>query len=142
MTGDDAGSTGDGARTTYTVGDELPTRSHTVTRQDIARYGGASGDFNRPHVDEPFAIEAGFDSVIAMGMLTAGFGGSAAHEWFGVDALRSYTVRFEDVVYPGEELTVCGSIVDRDGDVVVAEVTVVTAAGKEVLSGTVEALRT
>ena len=80
------------------------TRSLALTRQDIARYSGASGDFNRPHVDEPFAEQAGYDSVIVMGMLPAGIAGSMIQDWLGRDTIRSFEVRFEGVVYPGDEL--------------------------------------
>ena len=30
-----------------------------LSRQDIARYGGVSGDVNLIHVDEPYALAAG-----------------------------------------------------------------------------------
>lgn len=124
----------------YSVGDAAPERTVTITRQDIARYAGASGDFNLPHVDEEFATEdAGYDSVIAMGMLTGGIAGGVVHDWFGVDALRSFDIRFEDVVYPGDEITVTGTIVDREDDVIEATVEATDASGRRVLSGSATA---
>ena len=36
-----------------------------ITRTDIVRYAGASGDLNPIHHDEGFATSAGFPSVLA-----------------------------------------------------------------------------
>lgn len=125
---------------TYAVGDTAPSLTKTVTRADIARYAGASGDFNRPHVDPEFATEeAGYDSVIAMGMLTGGLAGTVAHEWFGTNALRRFETRFEDVVVPGDEVTVTGEIVAVDGSTVEATLEATTADGRTALTGRITA---
>ena len=39
------------------VGTELPVQSSTVTRADLVRYAGASGDFNVIHWNERVATE-------------------------------------------------------------------------------------
>ena len=43
-----------------------------ITRTDIVRYAGASGDFNPIHWNEEFAKSAGYPGVFAQGMFTAG----------------------------------------------------------------------
>ena len=49
-----------------------------LTRTQIVRYAGASGDFNPLHTDERYAVEVGgLRSVMAHGMLTAGLRTSA-----------------------------------------------------------------
>ena len=40
-------------------GDEAPVVTHELTRTDLVRYAGASGDFNPMHHDEVKAKEAG-----------------------------------------------------------------------------------
>lgn len=124
----------------YAVGDTASPLTTTVTRPDIARYAGASGDFNRAHVDPEFATEeAGYESVIAMGMLTGGLAGTVVHEWFGADSLRTFEIRFEDVVVPGDRVTIDGQVVEVDGSTVTATLDAGTADGRTVLTGRVTA---
>ena len=54
------------------VGDEAPVISHTLTRTDLVRYAGASGDFNPMHTDEVLAVAAGQPSVFGHGMFSMG----------------------------------------------------------------------
>lgn len=92
------------------VGDEGPTVTTEITRQDIVRYAGASGDFNPIHYDEPLAKEKGNPGVFAQGMLSAGFASRAIREWFGLRTLESYQTRFESRVWPGDTLTAAATV--------------------------------
>ena len=65
------------------VGDELPPLSVRVTRADLVRYAGASGDFNPIHWNERFAREVGLPGVIAHGMLTMGLAARIVTDWAG-----------------------------------------------------------
>jgi len=76
-----------------------------LTRADIARYAGASGDFNPIHIDEAFAKSAGFPSVFAMGMLTSGHLSRMITGWFGVGNTLRFSTRFTGRVWPGDRLT-------------------------------------
>lgn len=59
------------------VGDSMPSyTSKPITRAQLARYAGASGDFNPLHTDETFARAIGLDSVIAHGMFISHCGRS------------------------------------------------------------------
>ena len=42
-----------------------------ISRTDIVRYQGASGDFQPIHHDEPFAKEAGYEAPLVVGMYPA-----------------------------------------------------------------------
>jgi acyl dehydratase len=75
-----------------------------VTRTDIVRYAGASGDFLPLHHDEEAAKAAGFPSVFAMGMLSAGLLAASATNLLGTDAVRRYRIRFREQVWPGDVL--------------------------------------
>jgi acyl dehydratase len=81
-----------------------------ITRTDIVRYAGASGDFNPIHHDEPFAQSAGLPSVMAHGMLSAGLLASFVTRWFGAGSVRRYKVRFRERVWPGDVLTAEGRV--------------------------------
>ncbi|KRA24704.1 hypothetical protein ASD65_09955 [Microbacterium sp. Root61] len=77
-----------------------------LTRTDLVRYAGAGGDFNPIHHDEIFARSAGYPSVIAHGLLTAGIAGGALAEAVGPLRLRRFAVRYSGQVFPGDTLTV------------------------------------
>ncbi|MFB6172816.1 MAG: MaoC family dehydratase [Haloarculaceae archaeon] len=110
-----------------------------LQRPDFVKYAGASGDFNPIHYDEPHAKEAGYDSVFAQGMLTAGIASHMVTDWFGLANVTGFDVRFEAQVWPGDTVTARGEITDveRDGDVarVEADVVVENQDGEVVLSG-------
>ncbi|MGV9977873.1 MaoC family dehydratase [Micromonospora wenchangensis] len=99
---------------------ELSTRTFRVTRADLVRYAGASGDFNPIHWSDRTATKVGLPGVIAHGMFTMALVGRAVTEWAGApDAVVEFGVRFtRPVVVPdddeGAEITV---------DAVVKEVT-------------------
>lgn len=76
-----------------------------LTRSDLVRYAGASGDFNPLHHDHEFAARAGLPDVMAHGMLSAGLLASALTFWFGEGSVRRYKVRFHSPVWPGDVLT-------------------------------------
>jgi acyl dehydratase len=82
-----------------------------VSRTDLVRYAGASGDFNPIHHDEGFARAAGLPSVMAHGMFSAGLLASFVTRWFGPGSVRRYKVRFRDRVWPGDVLEARGSVV-------------------------------
>lgn len=86
-------------------GDEAPEKSHELTRPDLVKYAGASGDFNPMHTDEVAAKEAGLPSVFGHGMFTAGMLATALTDYVGIGNLKSYKVRFTKQTWPGERLT-------------------------------------
>ena len=71
---------------------------------DLVRYAGASNDFNPLHYDPAFARSAGQPTIIAHGMLSAGFLASFLTGWFGPDSVHRLKVRFGDPVRPGDTL--------------------------------------
>ena len=87
------------------VGDEAPVRTHKLTRSDLVRYAGASGDFNPMHTDEVTAKAAGLPSVFGHGMFTMGLLGKALTDYVGAGNLKLYRVRFTKQTWPGETLT-------------------------------------
>ncbi len=87
------------------VGTELPAQTFAITRADLVRYAGASGDFNVIHWNERVATEVGLPNVIAHGMLTMALAGRVVTDWIGdPGALLEYGVRFtRPVVVPDDD---------------------------------------
>src|SRR3954462_4153567 len=104
------------AGTTFEPGSRLETQEFRVTRADLVRYAGASGDFNPIHRSDRVATSVGLPGVIAHGMFTMALGGGAVPAWTGAPAaLVGYQVRFgRPVVVPdddeGAEVTVRGTV--------------------------------
>jgi acyl dehydratase len=102
--------------TEVVVGTELPEQVFRITRADLVRYAGASGDFNPIHWNERVAVEVGLPGVIAHGMFTMALAGRLITAWTGdPGALVEYQVRFgRPVVVPdddrGAEVTARGRV--------------------------------
>lgn len=80
---------------TFDVGAELPPLTITLSRTDVVRYAGASGDFNPIHWSDRVAQQVGLPGVVAHGMLTMALAGRLVTGWLGdPGAIRSYSVRF------------------------------------------------
>ncbi|MBW3665702.1 MAG: dehydratase [Actinobacteria bacterium] len=124
-------------------GDTAPAVTHTLTRTDLVRYAGASGDFNPMHHDEVKAKEAGQPSVFGHGMLSMGIVGRALTDWVGPGALRRYKVRFKAQTWPGDELTTRVVVTgkrEQDGECLVdLECALVNGDGDEVVVGSATA---
>ncbi|MGB2568466.1 MaoC family dehydratase [Micromonospora citrea] len=84
---------------------ELPTQTFRVTRADLIRYAGASGDFNPIHWSDRTATKVGLPGVIAHGMFTMALVGRAVTAWAGApDAVVDFGVRFtRPVVVPDDD---------------------------------------
>ena len=127
------------------TGDELPEQTYAVTRADLVRYAGASGDFNPLHTDEVFTTKiAGYPSVFAHGMLTMGLTGTLLTDALGNGTLRTFGVRFRSQVWPGDTLTATATVTEvtrsEDGTLVSVDVETVNQKGEVVVSGTATAV--
>jgi acyl dehydratase len=122
------------------LGTELPEQVFRVTRADLVRYAGASGDFNPIHWSDRVATSVGLPGVIAHGMFTMALAGRAVTAWAGdPGALVEYQVRFgRPVVVPdddtGAEVTVRGVVAALLEDGRVRVDLTVTSGGEKVLS--------
>jgi acyl dehydratase len=97
-------------------GTELPPLSLRVTRADLVRYAGASGDFNPIHWNDRVATSVGLPGVIAHGMLTMALAGRLVTQWTGDPAaVRSYGVRFTRPVVVSDDDE--GALVELSGSV-------------------------
>lgn len=93
------------ALTSVAIGDALPGLTYTVTRKQLVKYAGASGDFNAIHWNGRVARDVGLPDVIAHGMFTMASAGRIVTDWVGDPGLvKQYEVRFtRPVVVPDDE---------------------------------------
>ena len=102
----------------FRVGQAAPQLRHVLTRTDLVRYAGASGDYNPMHHDEVLAVAAGQPSVFGHGMLSMGFLATAITDFVGIGRVVDYAVRFSRQTWPGEELVtsvVVTAVRDEEG---------------------------
>ncbi|MBA3021635.1 MaoC/PaaZ C-terminal domain-containing protein [Propionicimonas sp.] len=111
------------------VGQSLGGFTATFTRESLARYAGASGDFNPIHYNDAAATALGLPGVIAHGMLTMGTALRVVTDWAGDPArVLSYYVRFTKPV-----------VVPASGGVEVRFSATVTAISDQVATISIEA---
>ena len=84
-----------------------------LTRTDLVRYQGASGDMNPIHHDEPFAPDAGYPAPLVVGMFPAGVLNTWATNWLGPENIRRTRVRWRAQVWPGDTLTFGGTVTNK-----------------------------
>jgi acyl dehydratase len=113
------------------VGTVLAEREFQVTRADLVRYAGASGDFNPIHWSDRIAKDVGLPTVIGHGMLTMALAARLLTDWAGdPGAVVEYGSRFaRPVVVPddadGVTVTVSGVVTEvRDDGLLGVELTV------------------
>ena len=113
-----------------------PTQVFTVTRADLKRYAGASGDHNPIHQDENVATSVGLPGVIAHGMYTMALAARAVATWFPEAEVVSFGCKFTNpVVVPadgGVEVEVAGEAKEGDDGLTTVSLTV-TCDGQKVL---------
>lgn len=121
-----------------TEGTELPTRRYRVTRADLVRYAGASGDRNPIHWSDRVAGSVGLPGVIAHGMFTLALAARAVDSWAGAPGrVRDLGAKFtRPVVVPdddeGAEIVVAGTV-KKVSDGLVTVALTVTCGGEKVL---------
>jgi len=95
-------------------GDSLPSMTKDpITKVQLVRYAGASGDFNPIHTDDEAAQKTGLKGVIAHGPLVMGFLGQAITRWTPKHTLKRIKVRFIGMSYPGDRITVDATVTKK-----------------------------
>jgi acyl dehydratase len=121
-------------------GTAIEPRAYRVTRLDLVKYCGASGDFNIIHWNERVARSVGLPTVIAHGMYTMAQAGKFVTEWAGdPGAVTDFGVRFSAMVGvpdddEGAAIEVSGKVLAKLDDNKVTVEIVATADGTKVLT--------
>ncbi len=85
-------------------------RKPPITKVQLVKYAGASGDYNLIHTDDETARWVGLEGVIAHGMLSMAFLGEYLCWLAGPESVRRLSVRFVEMVRPGDTLTCRGRV--------------------------------
>jgi acyl dehydratase len=128
------------------LGDSLPSLTkEPITKVQLVRYAGASGDFNPLHTDDSVAQKAGLKGVIAQGLLIMGFIGQAISRWVRPKELKRFKVRFAGMTYPGDVITVKAEVKEKtetdDGLRIICNTIAEDQNGEVKVSGEFEALQ-
>lgn len=123
---------------TFEKGQALPPQTFRVTRGDLVRYAGASGDFNPIHWSDRVATSVGLPGVIAHGMYTLALAARAVEAWApGHDVLEFGAKFTKPVVVPddddGVEVQAAATVKDVADDGRVTLALEVTCGGEKVL---------
>lgn len=124
------------------IGDEIPALSkRAVDEIQLARYAGASGDFNPLHYVDAVGKMAGQGGVIAHGMLIMGFVGQAVTDWIPNRYLKKLKARFVNPTRPGNKITITGKVIDKkiEDRLIVCQVEAKDQNGQIKVSGIFEA---
>ncbi|HZP27973.1 MAG TPA: MaoC family dehydratase [Acidimicrobiia bacterium] len=101
------------------VGDELPPLAIPLTRTLIVATAIASRDYQDVHHDPGLATERGSPDIFMNILTTNGFVGRYVTDWAGPDALlKSVRIRLGAPNYPGDTMTMTGTVTGKDGAVV------------------------
>ena len=99
----------DVAPPSWQAGDELPALTlEPVTRLQLIKYAGASGDFNPIHTIDEAAAQAGLPGVIQHGMRTMAALGLLFSPYLDRGVITRFETRFTGLVCVGDVLTVGG----------------------------------
>ena len=100
-------------RPAWKVGDELEVQTlPPITRLQLIKYAGASGDFNPIHTIDAAAEEAGLPGIIAHGMLTLATMGLLFSPYLEDGYVKELKARFSGMVFLGDELSIGGRVLD------------------------------
>ena len=106
-------SQGTSSRPAWKVGDELEVQTlPPITRLQLIKYAGASGDFNPIHTIDAAAEEAGLPGIIAHGMLTLATMGLLFSPYLEDGYVKELKARFSGMVFLGDELSIGGRVLD------------------------------
>ena len=125
---------------TLTKGDVVAEESFHLTRDNLVRYAGASGDFNPIHYRDDVAVSVGLPGVLAHGMLTMGLAVQPVSNWVGDPArIVDYQVRFTRPVLvdgsTGADVTVTATVGALEDETQVARIDLTVKYNDETVLG-------
>ena len=123
-----------------TKGDVVAEESFHLTRDNLVRYAGASGDFNPIHYRDDVAVSVGLPGVLAHGMLTMGFAVQPVSNWVGDPArIVDYQVRFTRPVLvdgaTGADVTVTATVGALEDETKIARIDLTAKFNDETVLG-------
>jgi acyl dehydratase len=108
-----------------------------VSRIDLIKYAGASGDFNPIHTIDEEATKAGLPGIIAHGMWTMGNLAKLFTPYYKEGFVKDYSIRFKGMVFLNDVIKLKATLKEVNGPGLRFEVQAVNQNGSEVLKGEV-----
>lgn len=108
-----------------------------VSRIDLIKYAGASGDFNPIHTIDEEAENAGLPGIIAHGMWTMGNLAKLFTPYFEDGFIQDYSIRFKGMVFLNDVITLKASLKEGLDRKLRFQVQAVNQNGNDVLKGEV-----
>jgi acyl dehydratase len=119
------------------VGEQLPSLDVPLTRTLIVATAIASRDYQDVHHDPGLAQERGSKDIFMNILTTNGFVGRFITDWAGPDAvIKKVAIRLGAPNYPGDTMTLTGTVTKVDGGRVEVDVKGANSIGDHV-TGTV-----
>lgn len=108
-----------------------------VSRLDLIKYAGASGDYNPIHTIDEEAKKAGLPGIIAHGMWTMGNLAKLFTSHYEEGFIQDYSIRFNGMVFLNDILTLKATLKEKTENKLRFNVLAVNQDGKEVIKGEV-----
>jgi acyl dehydratase len=108
-----------------------------VSRIDLIKYAGASGDFNPIHTIDEEAKKAGLPGIIAHGMWTMGNLAKLFTPYYEEGYVKDYSIRFKNMVFLNDVISLQASLKEVNEPNLRFQVQAVNQNGNEVLKGEV-----
>ena len=120
------------------VGGTLPEiQLSPVTRLDLIKYAGASGDFNPIHTIDAEAKDAGLPAIIAHGMWTMGSLAKLFTSHYEEGFIKDYSIRFRGMVFIDDVITLKATLAEKDSEKLTFTVAAVNQHEKDVMNGSI-----
>ncbi|MDE5414433.1 MaoC/PaaZ C-terminal domain-containing protein [Alkalihalobacterium chitinilyticum] len=120
------------------VGETLePVQLSPVSRIDLIKYAGASGDFNPIHTIDDEATKAGLPGIIAHGMWTMGNLAKLFTAHYEEGFIQDYKIRFKGMVFLNDVITLNASLVEVNDGKLTFDVKAVNQDNRDVIKGSV-----
>jgi acyl dehydratase len=108
-----------------------------ISRIDLIKYAGASGDFNPIHTIDEEAKKAGLPGIIAHGMWTMGNLAKLFTSYYEEGFIQDYSIRFKGMVFLNDVITLKATLAEKKGSQLHFKVQAFNQQGNEVLKGEV-----
>jgi acyl dehydratase len=108
-----------------------------VSRLDLIKYAGASGDYNPIHTIDEEAKKAGLPGIIAHGMWTMGNLSKLFTSFYDEGYIQDFSIRFKGMVFLNDVITLKAKLEEKIGNQLRFNVQALNQNGNEVLKGEV-----
>jgi acyl dehydratase len=109
-----------------------------VTRLDLIKYAGASGDYNPIHTIDAEAKRLGLPGIIAHGMWTMGNLSKLFTPYLEEGFIKKYNIRFKGMVFLDDVITLKAVLKETKGNILHFNVVAINQNNKDVIKGNVE----